>query len=184
MSQYRKKPVVIEAYEVPHPDPGYQRAEVPTWMMQAIIDAVITLDPLGGAHIKTLEGTMRANVGDWIIQGVKSEFYPCKPDIFAATYEPASASLRETSETPLERLAAQLESLTATVNATVPELRAALDAATLGIESRDAVLAMTVARLGGTVEGQPTHRKNFLQRVDELREIEQRAALQEAQHGR
>jgi hypothetical protein len=39
--------------------------------------------------IETLEGTMRAEVGDWIITGVKGERYPCKPDIFAATYEPA-----------------------------------------------------------------------------------------------
>jgi hypothetical protein len=38
--------------------------------------------------IKTLEGTMRATIGDWIIRGVKGEFYPCKPDIFAATYDP------------------------------------------------------------------------------------------------
>ncbi len=39
--------------------------------------------------IITLEGTMEAVPGDWIIKGVKGEFYPCKPDIFAATYEPA-----------------------------------------------------------------------------------------------
>jgi hypothetical protein len=39
--------------------------------------------------VRTLEGTMAASVGDWIIRGVKGEFYPCKPDIFDATYEPA-----------------------------------------------------------------------------------------------
>ena len=39
--------------------------------------------------IKTPEGTMRADPGDWIIRGVKGEIYPCKPDIFEATYEPA-----------------------------------------------------------------------------------------------
>ena len=39
-------------------------------------------------EIETLEGNMTAKVGDWIIKGVKGEFYPCKPDIFAATYEP------------------------------------------------------------------------------------------------
>jgi hypothetical protein len=39
--------------------------------------------------IYTLEGEMRASVGDWIIRGVQGEFYPCKPDIFDATYEPA-----------------------------------------------------------------------------------------------
>jgi len=41
-----------------------------------------------GIEIATLEGVMRADVGDWIIRGVAGEFYPCKPDIFAATYEP------------------------------------------------------------------------------------------------
>ena len=40
-------------------------------------------------RIRTLEGTMRAEVGDYIIKGVQGEFYPCKPDIFAATYEEA-----------------------------------------------------------------------------------------------
>ena len=40
-------------------------------------------------EIKTLEGVMTAMIGDWVIKGVKGEFYPCKPDIFAATYEPA-----------------------------------------------------------------------------------------------
>jgi hypothetical protein len=38
-------------------------------------------------HINTLEGVMRANIGDWIIKGVKNEFYPCKPEIFEQTYE-------------------------------------------------------------------------------------------------
>lgn len=42
-----------------------------------------------GINIKTLEGTMLAMPGDWIITGVKGEVYPCKPDIFAATYDPA-----------------------------------------------------------------------------------------------
>ena len=43
--------------------------------------------------IDTLEGRMRADPGDWIIQGVKGEFYPCKPDIFEATYEPFFKSI-------------------------------------------------------------------------------------------
>ncbi len=42
-----------------------------------------------GLKIFTLEGPLMASVGDWIIKGVKGEFYPCKPDIFASTYEPA-----------------------------------------------------------------------------------------------
>ena len=59
--KFRKKPVVIEAYQT---------------------DVQV--------EIKTLEGTMIANPNDWIITGVKGEKYPCKPDIFEATYEPAS----------------------------------------------------------------------------------------------
>ena len=48
----------------------------------------IWIDPADGAlMIRTLEGDMRADLGDWIIRGVKGEVYPCKPDIFAATYE-------------------------------------------------------------------------------------------------
>jgi hypothetical protein len=45
--------------------------------------------PIPRLSIETLEGTMEADIGDWIIRGVKGELYPCKPDIFAATYEPA-----------------------------------------------------------------------------------------------
>lgn len=48
--------------------------------MGAIVEAIIS----------TLEGTMVASSGDWIIRGVKNELYPCKPDIFAATYEPVA----------------------------------------------------------------------------------------------
>jgi hypothetical protein len=44
-------------------------------------------DNENGIAIKTLEGVMRGDMGDWIIKGVKGEFYPCKPDIFEATYE-------------------------------------------------------------------------------------------------
>lgn len=46
----------------------------------------------GSMLIDTLEGVMRADPGDWIIRGVKGELYPCKPDIFAATYDPADPS--------------------------------------------------------------------------------------------
>jgi len=45
-------------------------------------------------NIKTLEGTMIALEGDWIIKGVKGEFYPCKPDIFEETYQPEGADLQ------------------------------------------------------------------------------------------
>ena len=106
--RYRKKPVVIEAMHlvgtasdtmavcdwiVSH---GYP------WLLGNAIEPS-TLVPKGGGTskngiyidpgtgelvIRTLEGDMRASHGDWIIRGVKGEFYPCKPEIFAATYEP------------------------------------------------------------------------------------------------
>ena len=76
--KYRKKPVVIEAYQnlasIPYPD----------WMLGKAVGVC------GGyVQISTLEGVMTAEPGDWIIKGIKGEVYPCKPDIFEATYEPA-----------------------------------------------------------------------------------------------
>lgn len=88
--KFRKKPVVIEAFEV-HPDDGQTRRLPPKWLIDAMTSSPpsVVFAPGGGLSIMTLEGTMRADVGDWIIQGVKGELYPCKPDIFDATYEPA-----------------------------------------------------------------------------------------------
>ena len=86
--QYRKKPVVIEAFQL-HPNDDATRAPAPPWLLDAIMSGAILMKDEGGAQIKTLEGTMTGDVGDWIIRGVKGEMYPCKPDIFAATYDPA-----------------------------------------------------------------------------------------------
>jgi hypothetical protein len=78
--KYRKKPVVIEAVQLP-----FKIGEIPDW----IFGHNITLSQsLEYARIATLEGVMDAGPGDWIIRGIKGEIYPCKPDIFAATYEP------------------------------------------------------------------------------------------------
>ena len=52
-------------------------------------------DPYLGVIIDTLEGKMQANIGDMIIKGVKGEFYPCKPDIFKATYDKAPADYKD-----------------------------------------------------------------------------------------
>ena len=92
MSQFRKKPVVIEAVQWT----GSRVAEkAPSWLGEAIDkpwgdpgSIVRSGDTL---TIHTLEGAHRADPGDWIIRGVKGELYPCKPDIFEATYEPASS---------------------------------------------------------------------------------------------
>lgn len=86
MARFRKKPIVIEAFQVP---PVGDECLVPLWFVAAVIDKSVEIDPAGGAVVKTLEGDMRGDVGDWIIKGVKGELYPCKPDIFAVTYEPA-----------------------------------------------------------------------------------------------
>lgn len=86
MARYRKKPVVIEARQYT----GTNATALLVWIGGVELEE----DFLGSfIEIKTLEGTMRADKGDWIIQGVKGEFYPCKPDIFAATYDPADVAL-------------------------------------------------------------------------------------------
>lgn len=77
--RYTTKPVTIEA-EVYQ---GRGQALSPEFQ-----DA-IRYDPLGGPFIPTLEGMMHVSVGDYIIKGLKGEFYPCKPDIFRIEYEPA-----------------------------------------------------------------------------------------------
>lgn len=86
--QFRKKPVVIEAIQIP------DDADSPRWSeLIRFLDAG-TAKWTGGnmrmrIEIETLEGKMLGLPGDWIIRGVKGEFYPCKPEIFYATYEPA-----------------------------------------------------------------------------------------------
>lgn len=89
--RYRKKPVVIEAEQFTE-----------ELALACLVDkkpAPFGLSVSGSFHpeqrkiysayigIRTLEGVMRADIGDWIIKGVKGELYPCKPDIFEATYE-------------------------------------------------------------------------------------------------
>ena len=84
MPKFRKKPVVIEAVQwFPFED----------WDdMRRHMDAELVVNPESqlviGTLVGTLEGKMFANPGDWIIKGVQGEFYPYKPDIFEATYEP------------------------------------------------------------------------------------------------
>jgi len=83
MAKYRKKPVVIEAVLI---TPEWFDGEHPNELHLKGRD--IVTDPVArNVRIKTLEGEMIGNMGDWIITGVKGERYPCKPDIFAATYD-------------------------------------------------------------------------------------------------
>lgn len=89
MPKYRKKPVVIDAlqYAFDTPEGALVAQDAVADFMEANVSVVGDQIEIG-----TLEGTMYASNGDWIIKGVKGEFYPCKPDIFAATYEPAEAA--------------------------------------------------------------------------------------------
>jgi hypothetical protein len=78
--KFRKKPVVIEAVQ---------------WFPGLNVDGVCNRADAPGIanpHIHTLEGSLIVSPGDWIITGVKGEKYPCKPDIFEATYEQVTDS--------------------------------------------------------------------------------------------
>jgi hypothetical protein len=86
MAPYRKIPRVVEAWQWTPPEitPG----PVPEWLMKAADIGKVRHNLVAKSiEISTLEGVMTAKVNDWIIQGVQGEIYPCKPDIFAATYE-------------------------------------------------------------------------------------------------
>ena len=74
MAKYRKKPVVIDAVQ---------------YLGDISVHTALLCEPQAGArpYIHTLEGKMSVNYGDWIITGIQGEAYPCKPDIFTATYE-------------------------------------------------------------------------------------------------
>jgi hypothetical protein len=86
--KFRKKPVVIEAWMIPAE--GMPPIEPPPiWLQAALMQGECIIVPGGGLDIRTLEGDMRGNVGDFVIRGVKGELYPCKPDIFAVSYEPS-----------------------------------------------------------------------------------------------
>ena len=96
-NRFRKKPVEVEAMQWP--------VKMAAFRLNAVGEVRLWVNNNGGciavgdkhsetAIIETLEGDMRVSPGDWIIRGVKGEFYPCKPDIFDATYEPVSQPCR------------------------------------------------------------------------------------------
>lgn len=107
MTKYRKKPVVIEAMRFD--GSAESGADIMMWAHSYGVEEVeyhpFLADRYRGdpkvyvAHpdpymrIATLEGVTTASVGDWIIRGVKGEFYPCKPDVFESTYEAVEKEL-------------------------------------------------------------------------------------------
>jgi len=100
MPKFRKKPVVIEAFQMTL-ERRWNNSEWPNWLHQAWqrepSEGAVWINPdapIADGHESaaelvcgTLEGVHRIDFGDWIIQGIESELYPCKPDIFEKTYE-------------------------------------------------------------------------------------------------
>jgi hypothetical protein len=80
--KFRKKPVVIDAERF-----------LPLIEPLPFATLGVCCYDASGWHVQTLEGPLHITEGDWIICGVKGEFYPCKPDIFDATYEPVDAPM-------------------------------------------------------------------------------------------
>lgn len=137
--KFRKKPVVIEAVQVS------KRMDItsPQWLAEAITRNDVILHGMGKftrdmpwVEISTLEGTMRAEIGDWIIQGVAGELYPCKPEIFSKTYEPADAA-------PTAPAQAEQDGHIYRLREQIARLRAALDE--LGVAIADAGYTWTPA---------------------------------------
>lgn len=105
--RYRKKPVVVDAFQLTR-ETRYDNRDWPEWLqrawhgrrnepgtLQTIGPATMALRPAAcDLEIVTLEGNHRVSWDDWIIRGVQGELYPCKPSVFAATYEPATGEAR------------------------------------------------------------------------------------------
>jgi len=84
--KFRKKPVIISAVQYDGTPAGYERVcQFAPGVNFPPCSAVAS-----GIYVPTLEGDHIASPGDWIIRGVKGELYPCKPDIFAMTYDPVN----------------------------------------------------------------------------------------------
>ena len=92
MAKYRKKPVVIEAFQ--YDQSAHDRFwssedhmdEFPEWLQERRLGSFYVSN--GVPVVLTLEGALSVSIGDWIICGIQGEIYPCKPDIFEATYDP------------------------------------------------------------------------------------------------
>lgn len=81
--KFRKKPVVIDAVKFT----GTNQMEIAAFANGGEQPSKFEIDPERGLSIETLEGVMHVSPGDWVIRGVKGEYYPCKPDIFRASYD-------------------------------------------------------------------------------------------------
>ncbi len=92
--QYRKKPIVVEAF-------CYGTDAPAAWFLEGVNNLSI-ISYATHCDIHTLEGTMRADIGDWVIRGVEGELYPCKAPIFIKTYEPVEKAKASAKKEPPE----------------------------------------------------------------------------------
>ncbi|MFB6787656.1 hypothetical protein ACFCWT_13370 [Streptomyces olivaceus] len=120
MPKFRKKPVEIEAVQWDGTAEG--ATPIIDWILSRDVTATYRCsnpercaehdgDTPHSIVIRTLEGDMSATVDDWIIRGVQGEFYPCKPDIFAATYEAVASASATTEAAELEKTASILSNI-------------------------------------------------------------------------
>lgn len=97
--KYKKKPVVVEAFQYNGDLNGKYQA--PDWALEAYKKGILyyasRLDDQPELFIETLEGTHHVSVGDYIIRGIQGELYPCKPDIFSETYDVLTGDKSETN---------------------------------------------------------------------------------------
>lgn len=85
--KFRKKPIVVEAWQ------NTGNSVLPDWVFAACLSRASWDDKVSLVRqVLTVEGPMFVSENDWLIRGVRGEVYPCKPDIFAATYEPVEES--------------------------------------------------------------------------------------------
>lgn len=87
---FRKKPITVEAIRWT----GNNDADI----LRFVESGCTVYHIRGIVHIPTLEGLMEARIGDWIIKGIKGDFYPCKDDVFRASYESVSEPSRGEDE--------------------------------------------------------------------------------------
>jgi len=89
--KFRKKPVEVEAIQMPTEVGNFDRA--PQWLLEAMNSGTVAYTDRHTFTVKTLEGVMAGSAGDFIIQGVRGELYPCKREIFIETYERAPSGV-------------------------------------------------------------------------------------------
>lgn len=93
MTEYRKKPLVIEAIQIPRNE-GDDQSPLQKWCKEHAF-GLVNLLPTAEILVHTLEGSAVGKPGDWLIKGVKDEIYPCADEVFRATYEGADVPSKE-----------------------------------------------------------------------------------------